>query len=128
MRRNIGIEGIRFTGRVGDPTSFRCVYFYHQEGRELAVLVTGGLGYVGSHSAKMLIERGEDVVYYDSLIYGHKAAALGGEVVIGDIGDVDKLRETFSKYKIDAVMHFAAFAAVGESVADPQTYYQNNIG
>lgn len=93
----------------------------------MAVLVTGGLGYVGSHSAKLLLERGEDVVYYDSLLYGHKEAALGGETVTGDIGDADKLRETFSKYKIDAVMHFAALASVGDSVVNPQVYYQNNI-
>ena len=93
----------------------------------MAILVTGGLGYVGSHSVKQLVNRGESVVTLDSLIYGHKEAACGSEVVIGDIGDKDLLRKVFSSHDIDAVMHFAAFADVGESVADPAKYYFNNI-
>ena len=93
----------------------------------MAILVTGGLGYVGSHSVKQLVDRGEQVICLDNLVYGHREAAGGSEVVIGDIGDQALLREIFSKNKIDAVMHFAAFADVGESVADPQKYYINNI-
>ena len=93
----------------------------------MAILVTGGLGYVGSHAVKQLVDRGEEVICLDNLIFGHKAASSGSEVVIGDIGDQDLLRKIFSTHKVDAVMHFAAFAAVGESVADPQKYYINNI-
>jgi UDP-glucose 4-epimerase len=93
----------------------------------LAILVTGGLGYVGSHSVKQLLKRGEQVVAYDNLIYGHLGAKQTADAVIGDIGDAEKLREVFKKYDIDAVMHFAALASVPESVADPQKYYINNI-
>ena len=93
----------------------------------MAILVTGGLGYVGCHAVKLLVDRGEQVVSLDNLVYGHREAACGSEMVIGDIGDRELLREVFSTHKIDAVMHFAAFAAVGESVADPRKYYINNI-
>ncbi len=93
----------------------------------MAILVTGGLGYVGSHAVKLLVERGEKVICLDNLIFGHKQASSGSEIVIGDIGDQALLRQIFTSNKIDAVMHFAAFAAVGESVADPQKYYLNNI-
>jgi len=93
----------------------------------MAVLVTGGLGYVGSHSVKQLVDRGEQVVNLDSLLFGHKQAACGSEIVIGDIGDKDLLRNIFSTHKIDAVMHFAALADVPESVADPSKYYITNI-
>ena len=93
----------------------------------MAILVTGGLGYVGSHAVKQLVDRGEEVVSLDNLVYGHPEAASGSEVVIGDIADKDLLRKVFSSHKIDSVMHFAAFAAVGESVADPKKYYVNNI-
>jgi UDP-glucose 4-epimerase len=93
----------------------------------MAVLVTGGLGYVGSHAVKMLMERGESVVSLDDLVFGHVEASSGSEVVIGDIGDKELLRKIFSTHDIDSVMHFAAFADVGESVADPQKYYITNV-
>lgn len=93
----------------------------------MAILVTGGLGYVGSHAVKQLVDRGEHVVSLDNLIFGHKEAACGSEVVIGDIGDRKLLRELFDAHDIDAVMHFAAYADVGESVSDPHKYYINNI-
>lgn len=93
----------------------------------MAILVTGGLGYVGSHAVKMLMERGESVVSLDDLVFGHKEAASGSEIVIGDIGDKDLLRKIFSSHKIEAIMHFAAFADVGESVADPKKYYVTNV-
>ncbi len=93
----------------------------------MAVLVTGGLGYVGSHSVKQLVERGEQVVALDNLLFGHKGAACGSEVVIGDIGDKELLRGIFSSHRIDAVMHFAALADVPESVADPRKYYDTNV-
>lgn len=93
----------------------------------MAILVTGGLGYVGSHAVKQLVDRGEQVVCLDNLVFGHKEAAGGSEVVVGDIGDQALLRDVFTKHKIDAAMHFAGFTAVGESVDDPQKYYMNNI-
>lgn len=93
----------------------------------MAILVTGGLGYVGSHAVKLLVDRGEEVVCLDNLVFGHEEASSGSKVVIGDIGDEDLLRQVFAANKIDAVMHFAAFADVGESVADPRKYYLNNI-
>jgi len=93
----------------------------------MAVLVTGGLGYVGSHAVKMLMERGESVVSLDDLVFGHVEASSGSEVVIGDIGDKELLRKIFSTHDIDSIMHFAAFADVGESVADPQKYYITNV-
>jgi UDP-glucose 4-epimerase len=73
------------------------------------------------------VDRGEHVISLDNLIFGHKEASSGSEIVVGDIGDKALLRRIFSENKIDAVMHFAAFAAVGESVEDPQKYYINNI-
>lgn len=93
----------------------------------MAILVTGGLGYVGSHAVKLLTDQGKQVVSLDDLSFGHKGAACGSEVVIGDIGDAEVLRHVFSNHQIDAVMHFAAFADVGESVINPQKYYANNI-
>ncbi len=93
----------------------------------MAILVTGGLGYVGSHAVKMLVDRGEDVINLDNLSFGHVEAACGSEVVIGDVGDRELLRRIFSTYRIEAVMHFAALADVPESVADPQKYYITNV-
>lgn len=93
----------------------------------MAILVTGGLGYVGSHAVKLLVDRGEKVISYDDLSYGHIGAAAGSEVVIGDIGDGEKLRRVMREHGVDSVMHFAAFASVPESVAQPHKYYVNNI-
>lgn len=93
----------------------------------MSVLVTGGLGYVGSHAVKLLIDRGEKVISYDDLSYGHAAAAAGSKVVIGDIADGEKLRQVMNAQDVDSVMHFAAFASVPESVADPHKYYVNNV-
>ena len=93
----------------------------------MAILVTGGLGYVGAHAVKVLVDRGEEVISLDNLVFGHREAACGAEVVIGDIGDARLLLEIFKSHKVEAVMHFAAFADVGESVSDPHKYYVNNI-
>jgi len=93
----------------------------------MAILVTGGLGYVGSHAVKQLVDRGEEVISLDNLVFGHEQAASGSKIVIGDIGDKALLDGIFTAHKIDAVMHFAAFAAVGESVENPKKYYVNNI-
>ncbi|MBX3424236.1 MAG: UDP-glucose 4-epimerase GalE [Pirellulales bacterium] len=91
------------------------------------ILLTGGAGYVGSHAAWVLARGGHDVWAYDNLSYGHRAAAPAGKLVEGDLMDGPKLVEAMKSRGIEAVMHFAAFAYVGESVTDPAKYYQNNV-
>jgi UDP-glucose 4-epimerase len=93
-----------------------------------AVLVTGGAGYIGSHAAKALAAAGRRVVIYDNLSEGHREAALGAELVVGDTRDVAQLRSVLASRHVTSVMHFAAWAAVGESVRDPAGYYDNNVG
>jgi len=93
----------------------------------LAILVTGGVGYVGSHAVKALVDSGREVICYDNMLFGHPEAASGSTVVVGDLLDLNKLRETFDRYPIDSVMHFAALADVGDSVANPHTYYSVNV-
>ena len=93
----------------------------------MAILVTGGVGYVGSHAVKLLVDSGYEALCYDNLLFGHPEAACGSTVVVGDLLDMDKLRETFDRYPIDSVMHFAALADVGDSVANPHTYYSTNV-
>jgi UDP-glucose-4-epimerase GalE len=97
------------------------------DGSAGAVLVTGGAGYIGSHAAKALRLSGRRVVIYDDLSEGHRAAALGAPLVVGDTRDVDLLRSVIGEHRVTAVMHFAAWAAVGESVRDPAGYYRNNV-
>jgi UDP-arabinose 4-epimerase len=90
------------------------------------VLVTGGAGYIGSHSCKALSAAGYTPVVYDNLAYGHESAVQWGPFERGDILDGARLAEVIGKYRPVAVMHFAAFAYVGESVTDPSKYYRNN--
>jgi UDP-glucose-4-epimerase GalE len=96
----------------------------------LSVLVTGGAGYIGSHAVKALRAAGQDVVVYDNLSAGHKAAAkhAGAPLEVGDIQDVPRLREVMSAHDVKAVMHFAGWLSVPESVKLPIRYYQNNVG
>jgi UDP-arabinose 4-epimerase len=89
--------------------------------------VTGGAGYIGSHAAKALASAGFVPVAYDSLVLGHRSAVRWGPLVEGDIGDKAKLVETIRHYEISDVLHFAAFAYVGESVRRPELYFQNNV-
>lgn len=91
------------------------------------VLIAGGAGYIGSHANKMLSRRGYNTIVYDSLATGHREAVKWGKLIEGDILDSDKLRTVFKENQIDAVMHFAAFSLVGESVTDPAKYYHNNV-
>jgi len=95
--------------------------------RRGTVLVTGGAGYIGSHAAKALTASGRRIVIYDNLSEGHRQAALGADLVVGDTRDVALLRSVISSRGVTAVMHFAAWAAVGESVRDPAGYYSNNL-
>jgi UDP-arabinose 4-epimerase len=92
------------------------------------ILVTGGAGYVGSHACKALAAAGHEPVVYDNLSTGHRWAVRWGPLVEGDLRDRERLAWAFAEYRPDMVMHFAARAYVGESVADPQLYYDNNVG
>ena len=91
------------------------------------VLVTGGAGYIGSHCCKRLHQRGYTPVTLDNLVYGHRKNVRWGPFFEGDIDDPILLDKIFKLHNIRAVLHFAAFAYVGESVADPKKYYQNNL-
>ncbi|MEK8130686.1 UDP-glucose 4-epimerase GalE [Paenibacillus filicis] len=93
----------------------------------MAVLVTGGAGYIGSHTVAELLERGEEVVIVDSLQQGHREAVLGGKLYVGDLRDKAFLGKVFEENDIDAVIHFAASSLVGESMKDPGKYYHNNV-
>lgn len=91
------------------------------------VLVTGGAGYIGSHVAKALAADGMVPVTYDSLVRGHRQVVRWGPFVQGDIGDAALLRETMRRYRIQAIVHLAAFAYVGESIEHPARYFENNV-
>ena len=93
------------------------------------ILVTGGAGYIGSHAVKALQQAGYQVLILDNLVYGHEdiAALLGAELIVGDTNDRQLLDQLFSDRHISAVMHFAAYAYVGESVSQPDKYYRNNV-
>lgn len=93
-----------------------------------SILVVGGAGYIGSHTVKNLLDNGKTVIVLDSLIYGHREAVdKRAAFVHGDLLDVFSLQTIFKQHKIDAVVHFAAFTYVGESVQNPQKYYYNNV-
>lgn len=94
------------------------------------VLVTGGAGYIGSHAVLALQRCGYEVVILDNLVYGHRdlvEQVLKVELIVGDTNDRQLLDKLFSNRQIDAVMHFAAYAYVGESVSTPDKYYRNNV-
>lgn len=91
----------------------------------MAVLVVGGAGYIGSHAARALRRANYQVIVYDNLSTGFRRLADGFELIEGDIGDADKLHQVLPK--VDAIMHFAAHAYVGESVTDPRKYFGNNV-
>ena len=93
----------------------------------MRILVTGGAGYIGSHTVRTLLARGHDVRVYDSLVFGHRQAVPPDRLIVGDLRDADALDHALLIHRIEAVVHFAAFAYVGESVTDPAKYYQNNV-
>lgn len=97
---------------------------------KLTILVTGGAGYIGSHTVLALKRAGYEVVILDNLVYGHRdlvEKVLDVELIVGDTGDRPLLDKLFQSHEIAAVMHFSAYAYVGESVVDPAKYYRNNV-
>ncbi|HXH57837.1 UDP-glucose 4-epimerase GalE [Iamia sp.] len=93
----------------------------------MTVLVTGGAGYIGSHTVALLRQRGRDVVIYDSLELGRPEATLGAPLVVGDIADAELVKATVAEHGVDAVIHFAAYKAAGESMEQPGRYFANNV-
>ncbi len=93
----------------------------------MKILVTGGAGYIGSHIVKALGEKGNDIVVFDNLSYGHKWAVVYGTLVEGDLSDIGFLDSVFQKQRFDAVIHMAAFVVVDESIREPLKYYRNNL-
>ena len=93
----------------------------------MRILVTGGAGYIGSHAVKHFLARGHDVWVYDNLSAGHRAAVPPDRLVVGDLAETHRLDHLLVEKRIEAAVHFAAFAYVGESVNHPGKYYQNNL-
>jgi UDP-glucose 4-epimerase len=93
----------------------------------MSVLVTGGAGYIGSHTVRQLVARGDDVVVLDSMEYGNEAALLGTELVVGDIADQALVTDLCRRRGVTQVVHFAAYKAVGESMEQPGRYWRNNV-
>jgi len=92
------------------------------------ILVTGGAGYIGSHTCKALANSGFTPVVYDSLLRGNSSAVKWGALEVGDLKDVERLRDVMRRYRPAGVIHFAALAYVGESMQSPLIYYDNNVG
>jgi UDP-glucose 4-epimerase len=93
----------------------------------MKILIVGGAGYIGSNINKELTKQGFETVVFDNLSSGKKELVKWGEFFQGDLGNIEDIRAVFKKYPIEAVLHFAGFKAVGESVTDPQKYYRNNV-
>jgi UDP-arabinose 4-epimerase len=93
-----------------------------------SVLVTGGAGYIGSHACKALARAGYRPVVFDNISRGHREAVNWGPLVEGELADRARVAAALETHGVSAVMHFAAYAFVGESVADPAMYYRNNLG
>lgn len=93
----------------------------------MRVLVTGGAGYIGSHTAMVLAQAGHEPVVYDNLEYGHEWAVQWGPLERGDLADGERLRNVIRQHGVEAVFHFAAYIQVGESVKAPGKYYRNNF-
>lgn len=93
------------------------------------LLITGGAGYIGSHTVKHLLKQGEKVVVVDNMVFGHREALDLDRVTLveGDLGDAELMDRVFAEHQPEAVLHFAAYAFVGESVEQPLKYYQNNV-
>jgi UDP-glucose 4-epimerase len=93
----------------------------------MSILIVGGAGYIGSHTAKLVAASGQRPVVFDNLVYGHRAAVKWGPLVEGDLADPAAIRRALSEHAVEAVIHFAAYAYVGESMTDPGKYFRNNV-
>lgn len=93
----------------------------------MRILVTGGAGYIGSHAVRRFLKAGHDVSILDNLSYGHREAVPAERLTVGDLADGAAIEALLKHRRIEAVVHFAAFTYVGESVSDPQKYYENNL-
>jgi len=93
----------------------------------MAILITGGAGYIGSHTVRELVNLEKDIIVYDNLSYGHEDALQGIKLVKGDLGDKQELQKVIRENNINSVIHFAAFIQVGESMEKPDDYYKNNV-
>jgi UDP-glucose-4-epimerase GalE len=93
----------------------------------MRILITGGAGYIGSHAVRVFLSRGHDVTVYDNLSMGHRAAVPAERLIVADLAETDRLDQVLVERRIEAVVHYAAFAFVGESVTHPARYYQNNL-
>jgi UDP-glucose-4-epimerase GalE len=93
----------------------------------MRILVVGGAGYIGSHTVRLLLKRGHDVRIFDNLSMGHRRSIPAERLIVGDLKDLDHLDHVLLINRVEAVVHFAADAAVGESVVNPAKYYQNNL-
>jgi len=94
----------------------------------VSILIVGGAGYIGSQTAKVVAAAGLEPVVFDNLVYGHEWAVKWGPLVRGDLADRASLADVLKRHRVDAVIHFAAYAYVGESVTNPRKYYGNNVG
>jgi UDP-glucose 4-epimerase len=93
----------------------------------MRILVIGGAGYIGSHAVKLFLSRRHEVWVYDNLSFGHRGAVPAERLIVGDLAQAERLDHVLLERRIEAVVHFAAFAYVGESVTNPAKYYQNNL-
>jgi UDP-glucose 4-epimerase len=93
----------------------------------MRILVTGGAGYIGSHAVRLFLTRGHDVWVYDNLSEGHRLAVPADRLIVGDLCEIPRLDQVVVERRIEAVVHFAAFTYVGDSVREPGKYYQNNL-
>jgi UDP-glucose-4-epimerase GalE len=93
----------------------------------MSILIVGGAGYIGSHTAKLVAASGHRPVVFDNLVYGHRSAVKWGPLVEGDLADPAAIRRALSEHDVKAVIHFAAYAYVGESMTDPGKYFRNNV-
>ncbi len=93
----------------------------------MSILIVGGAGYIGSQTAKRVAQAGLQPVVFDNLVYGHKGAVKWGPLIEGDLGDRAAIRRVLEEHHVTAVVHFAAFAYVGESVTNPRKYFRNNV-
>lgn len=93
----------------------------------MRILVTGGAGYIGSHAVRLFLEQGHDVWVYDNLSFGHRESVPADRLIVADLAERERLASVLREKQIEAVVHFAAFAYVGESVEQPFKYYRNNV-